>query len=116
MVPCHEPGKEHLVTALLNAKLRLIGCHIVRVGSLSEAIGHPREIYRGTILAGAYALVLILNRPSGDPAPSDADRRLTRRIHEAGQIMEISLLDHMIVGVPEAGCAPYFSFRQARLL
>ena len=114
--PCHEPEKEHLVTALLNAKLRLIGCHIVRVGSLSEAIGHPREIYRGTILAGAYALVLILNHPSGDPAPSDADRRLTRRIHEAGQIMEISLLDHVIVGVPEASCAPYFSFRQARLL
>ena len=109
--PCHEPEKEHLVTALLNAKLRLIGYHIVSVGSLNEAIAHPREIYRATILAGAYAHVLMHNHPSGDPTPSDADRRLTRKIQEAGQIVEISLLDHVIVGAPEAGCAPYFSFR-----
>ena len=104
------------MTALLNAKLRLIGYHIVSVGSLSEAIAHPRETYRATILAGAYAHVLMHNHPSGDPAPSDADRRLTRKIHEAGQIMEISLLDHVIVGAPEAGCAPYFSFREVGLL
>ena len=104
------------MTALLNAKLRLIGYHIVSVGSLSEAIANPRETYRATILAGAYAHVLMHNHPSGDPAPSDADRRLTRKIHEAGQIMEISLLDHVIVGVPEAGCAPYFSFREVGLL
>jgi DNA repair protein RadC len=114
--PCHEPKKEHLVTALLNANLRLIGYHIVSVGSLSEAVAHPCKIYRGTILAGAHAHVLMHNHLSGDPAPSDADRRLTRKIHEAGQIMEISLLDHVIVGVPEAGCAPYFSFREAGLL
>jgi DNA repair protein RadC len=50
--PCHEPEKEHLVTALLNAKLRLIGYHIVSVGSVSEAIAHPREVYRATIMAG----------------------------------------------------------------
>jgi DNA repair protein RadC len=83
---------------------------------VSEAIAQPREIYRATILAGAYAHVLIHNQPSGDPAPSEADRRLTRKIHETGQIMEISLLDHVIVGVPEADCAPYFSFREAGLL
>jgi DNA repair protein RadC len=113
--PSHEPEKEHLVTALPNAKLRLIGNHIVSVDSLSEAIAHPRE-YRATILAGAYAHVLKHNHPSGDPAPSDADRRLMRKIHEAGQIMEISLLDHVIAGVPQAGCAPYFSFREVGLL
>jgi hypothetical protein len=100
--PCHEPEKEHLVTALLNAKLRLIGYHIVSVGSLSEAIAHPREIYRATILAGAYAHVLMHNHPSGDPAPSDADRRLTRKIEEAGKIVEISLLDHVIIGGPSS--------------
>ena len=104
------------MTALLNAKLRLIGNHIVSVDSLSEAIAHPRETYRATILAGAYAHVLMHNHPSGDPAPSDADRRLTRKIHEAGQITEISLLDHVIAGVPQAGCAPYFSFREVGLL
>jgi DNA repair protein RadC len=114
--PSHESEKEHLVTALLNAKLRLIGNHVVSVDSLSEAIAHPREIYRATILTGAYAHVLMHNHPSGNPAPSDADRRLTRKIHEAGQIMEISLLDHVIAGVPKAGCAPYFSFREVGFL
>jgi DNA repair protein RadC len=76
----------------------------------------PREIYRATILAGAYAHVLMHNHPSGDPTPSDADRRLTRKIQEAGQIVEISLLDHVIVGASEPGCTPYFSFREAGLL
>jgi DNA repair protein RadC len=56
------------------------------------------------------------NHLSGDPAQSDADRRLTRKVHETGQIMEISLLDHVILGVSEAGCARYFSFREAGLL
>jgi DNA repair protein RadC len=79
-----------------------------------RAIAHPREIYRATILADAYAHVLM--HPSGDPAPSDADRWLTRKIHEADQIMEISLLDHVIAGVPKAGYAPYFGFREVRLL
>ena len=91
------------MTALLNAKLRLIGNHIVSVDSLSEAIAHPREIYRATILAGAYAHVLMHNHLSGDPAPSDADRRLTRKIHEADQIMEISLLDNVDCGRAEGG-------------
>ena len=97
-------------------RLRLIGNHIVSVEGLSEAIAHPREIYRATILAGAYAHVLMHDRPSDDPTPSDADRWLTRKIHEADQIMEISLLDHVIAGVPNARYAPYFGFREVRLL
>ena len=101
---------------VIRARLIRARVSIASVGSLSEAVVHPREIYRATILAGAYAHVLMGNHPLGDRAPSDADRRLTRKIHEAGQIMEISLLDHVIVGVPEADCAPYFSFREAGLL
>ena len=102
------------MTALLNAKLHLIGNHIVSVDSLSEATAHPRE-YRATILARADAHVLMHNHPD-DPAPSDADRRLMRKIHEAGQIMDISLLDHVIADLPQAGGAPYFSFREVGLL
>jgi DNA repair protein RadC len=104
------------VTALLNAQLRLIDNHIVSVDSLSEAVAHPREIYRATILAGAYTHLLIGNHPLGDRAPSDPDWPLTRKIHETGQIMELSLLDHVIAGVPKADCTPYFSFREAGLL
>ena len=114
--PGHEPDKEHLVAVLLNTKMRMIGYHVVSVGSLNEAIAHPREIFRAAIVAGAYALILMHNHPSGDPTPSDADRRLTRKIQEGGQIVDISLLDHIVVGTVGEGHAPYFSFRDSGLL
>jgi DNA repair protein RadC len=60
--------------------------------------------------------ILMHNHPSGEPTPSDADALLTRKIQEAGQIAEISLLDYVIVGAPEAGGAAYFSFKEAGLL
>jgi hypothetical protein len=65
--PCHEPDKEHLVAMLLNTELRMIGYHVVSVGSLNEALAHPREIFRAAILAGAYGLIVMHNHPSGDP-------------------------------------------------
>ncbi len=114
--PCHEPEKEHLVAVFLNTKLRLMAYHVVSVGSLNEAVAHPREIFRAAILAGAYALVLMHNHPSGDPTPSEADRRLTRKISEAAEIISIHLTDHVIVGTPEAGRQPYFSFKEGGLL
>ena len=110
--PCHEPDKEHLVAVLLNTKLRMIGYHVVSVGSLNEALAHPREIFRAAILAGAYALILMHNHPSGDPSPSDADRRLTKNIREAASILQINLLHHVIVGSPGMGRPAYFSFRE----
>jgi DNA repair protein RadC len=114
--PCHEADKEHLVAVLLSAKLRMIGYHVVRVGSLNEAVAHPREIFRAAILAGAYALILMHNHPSGDPSPSDADRRLTKNIREAASILQINLLDHVIVGSPGMGRPAHFSFREMGIL
>lgn len=114
--PGFEPDKEHLVAVLLNTKLRMIGYHVVSVGSLNEAVAHPREIFRAAILAGAYALLLMHNHPSGDPAPSEADRRLTHKIREAAQLLQINLLDHVIVGSPETGEPAHFSFREAGVL
>ena len=114
--PGHEPDKEHLVAVLLNTKMRMIGYHIVSVGSLNEAIAHPREIFRAAILGGAYALVLMHNHPSGDPTPSEADRRLTRKIQEGARIVDICLLDHVVVGATSAEHSPFFSFRDAGLL
>ena len=114
--PCHEADKERLVAVLLNAKLRIIGYHVVSVGSLNEALAHPREIFRAAILAGAYAMILMHNHPSGDPSPSDADRRLTKNIREAAGILQINLLDHVIVGSPDIGGPAYFSFREAGIL
>lgn len=110
--PSHEPEKEHLVAVLVNTKLRLIGYHVVSVGSVNEAIAHPREIFRTAILAGAYRIVLMHNHPSGDPEPSQADRFITNRIQEAGELLGISLLDHVIIGTPEEGRRPYYSFKE----
>lgn len=106
-----DPMKEHLVVLLLNAKLRLMGHVLVSMGALSETLAHPREVLRPCVIAAAYAFVLMHNHPSGDATPSDADRRLTMRMKEAGELMQVRLMDHVIVGD-----ATRFSFRECGLL
>ncbi len=82
------------------------------IGSLNEAVAHPREIFRAAVVASAYGIILMHNHPSGDPAPSEADKRLTRRIKEAGELLRICLTDHVIAGTTEGGRQPHFSFRE----
>jgi DNA repair protein RadC len=108
--------RERLYVLLLNTKHQLIWTEIVSVGSLNESIAHPREILRPALIHSAYGFILAHNHPSGDPAPSDADKRLTRRILEAADLLRINLIDHIIVGTPEDGRQPYFSFKENRLL
>ncbi len=112
----HERDKEHLVAILLNAKLRPLGYHVVAVGSLNECIAHPREIMRPAIVAAAYSFVLSHNHPSGDPTPSLADQRLTRKLHAAAELLEIHLLDHVIIGDAVAGNSAYYSFKESGVL
>lgn len=107
----HEPDKEHLVAIVLNTDLRPRAYHIVSVGSLNEAIAHPREVFRAAILAGGYAIALVHNHPSGNCTPSMADRRMTKQLVEAAAILQIPLLDHVIVGNPGNRRKPYFSFQ-----
>jgi DNA repair protein RadC len=78
----------------------------------------PREVFRGEILANASALVVAHNHPSGDPAPSQADLRVTRALREAAKVIEIALLDHVIVGDFKADPLGigHYSFREAGLL
>lgn len=114
--PNHEPDKEHLITVFLNTKLRVIGYHVVSVGSLNEAVAHPREIFRAAIIAGAYALVLMHNHPSGDPTPSAADLRMTRKVQQGAEIIGISLLDHVVIGTAKSEFAPFHSFQKSGLL
>lgn len=111
----HEPDKETLVSILLGTRLRPVGYHEVSRGTVNESLAHPREILRPAVIEAAHGFVLVHNHPSGDPAPSEADRRLTRRIQEAAKLIQIELLDHVIVGNP-AATPPYFSFREAALL
>ena len=106
-------SREVLKVALLDTKLRLIRLEEVAKGSLNECVAHPREIFRPAIIHSAYAVILMHNHPSGDPAPSQADHRLTRQLHEAAGLMQINFLDHVIIGSPDGGRRPFFSFREA---
>ena len=114
--PDHEPEKEILVAICLNTKLRPIGWHLIATGTVNECVAHPREIFRPPIIAAAYALVIAHNHPSGDPSPSQADRRLTSTLREASQLLQISLIDHIIVGLPQADRPGHYSFRDSGLL
>ncbi len=108
--------RESLKVLLLDTKLRLLRMEDVALGSLNECVAHPREIFRPAIVHSAYAVILVHNHPSGDPAPSQADHRLTRQLGEAAKLLQITLLDHIIIGLPDGGRSPYFSFREAGAL
>lgn len=109
--PDHEADKENLVAVALNTRLKATSWHLVALGSQNECIAHPREIFRTAIIQNAYGLILAHNHPSGDPAPSEADRRLTKRLTEAAEILQIRLLDHVVIGNPD-----HYSFREAGLI
>lgn len=108
--------RESLRVILLDTKLHLLRVHEVSLGSLNESVAHPREILQPAILYSAYAFILVHNHPSGDPLPSDADRRLTMRLREAAQLMQINMFDHIILGSADGGRKPYFSFKEAGIL
>ena len=109
-------GKESLRVVLLDAKLRLLHIEQISLGNLNECLAHPREILRPAVLHNAFAFILVHNHPSGDPAPSDADRRVTVRIADAARMLQVQFFDHVILGSPAENRAPYFSFREAGVI
>ncbi len=92
-----EKKKEHLMAFFLNARQELISKEIISIGTLTASLAHPREIFAPAIGKAAAGVILVHNHPSGDPSPSEDDMRLTQRIRQAGHIMGIELLDHVIV-------------------
>jgi len=105
--------REHFVVILVDRKNRLIGIHTVSVGSLTASVVHPREVFKVAILSNAAAILCGHNHPSGDPQPSGEDCSLTRRLVQAGQILGIEVLDHVIIG---DGAADYYSFADQGIL
>ena len=83
---------------LLDAKHRLIRDHTVSEGSLTVSIVHPREVFNLAVRESAAAVIFVHNHPSGDPQPSEEDHALTRRLTEAGEILGIRVLDHLVIG------------------
>ncbi len=90
--------REHFKVFLLNTKNQVIGVELVSMGSLNSTIVHPREVFKNPIKRSAAALILVHNHPSGDPTPSREDIELTKRLAEAGSLLGINVLDHIIIG------------------
>jgi DNA repair protein RadC len=109
-------SRESLRVVLLDTKYQLLRVEEVSNGSMNESVAHPREVFRPAMVYSAFAIVIVHNHPSGDPAPSDADYRVTRKMAEAASLLQIQLLDHVIVGNGDNGRRPYFSFREAGIL
>jgi DNA repair protein RadC len=89
--------RERFLVLLLNGRHELIRDHLVSIGSLTSSIVHPREAFLPAVRESAAAVIFAHNHPSGDPEPSDEDRRLTERLVEAGSILGIRVLDHVVV-------------------
>lgn len=90
--------REEFRILLLDTKHGVTGVHTVSIGSLNTAIVHPREVYKAALLANAFAIIALHNHPSGDPTPSPEDFALTKRLNEAGGILGVRLLDHVVIG------------------
>jgi DNA repair protein RadC len=90
--------KEHFVCLFLNTKNHVIGQETLSMGSLNASIVHPREVFRAAIKRSSAALICVHNHPSGDPTPSPEDIQITHRLVEAGAIIGIEVLDHVIIG------------------
>ncbi|ACD94251.1 RadC family protein [Trichlorobacter lovleyi] len=103
--------KELFLTLLLDGKNRITRKVQVSEGSLNQSIVHPREVFAPAVRESAAAVIFIHNHPSGDPAPSREDHEITRRLNEAGEILGIKVLDHIIIGD-----GAYFSFVESGLL
>jgi DNA repair protein RadC len=90
--------KELFVVLLLSTKNHVLAMPTLAVGTLSASVVDPRDLFREAINHNAASVVLVHNHPSGDPAPSDEDIALTRKMIEAGKLLDISVLDHLIIG------------------
>jgi DNA repair protein RadC len=93
---------EHFSVILLNTRRKLIRIEQITQGTLDTLLVHPREVFKSAIAAGAAAIVLVHNHPSGDPTPSEADIKVTRDLIRAGQLLKIDVLDHVILGRPSS--------------
>ena len=111
LLALHEEPEEHFCILCLNTKNKIVGVHTISIGSLNATIVHPREVFKAAMLNNASAIICLHNHPSGDPEPSREDIETTRRLVEAGKIMGIEVLDHVIIGEQR-----YFSMKERCLM
>ncbi|WP_395744880.1 RadC family protein [Prosthecobacter sp.] len=110
-------GHESVRIILVNTKFAVIRSEEVFRGSLNQCVAEPRDLLRKVIIHNAFGYILVHNHPSGDPASSEADRSLTRRLRDASSAIGSPLLDHVIIGTPSPSREqPYFSFKEHGML
>ena len=93
-----DKKKEYFLALLLDTRSHLIKAAEISIGSLDTSIVHPREVFKEAIAASAASVIFVHNHPSGDPEASEDDIQLTKRLTEAGEIVGIAVLDHIIIG------------------
>ena len=91
-------NKEHFIALFLDTKNRIIGEELVSVGTLNASVIHPREVFNPAIKAAASSVVIVHNHPSGDCKPSKEDEEVTKMLCDAGDLLGIKVLDHVIIG------------------
>jgi DNA repair protein RadC len=106
-----DERQEIFIVILLDTKNRFLSEKRISIGTLNQSIVHPRDVFHAAIRESAASVLLIHNHPSGDPTPSEEDRMLTYRMVQAGQLLGIRVLDHMIIGDGR-----YFSFCDEKCL
>ena len=104
-----DQDKEHFYVMHLDVKSRVKMVELVSLGTLESSLVHPRETFRRAIVAGSVSIIVAHNHPSGEVEPSDADTKTTHSLFEAGKILGITLLDHVIFANDK-----FFSFRENR--
>lgn len=90
--------REQFIVVCLDSKCQPTAIHVCIIGTLNTSLVHPREVFKVAILSNASSILIAHNHPSGDPEPSNEDVQITKRINEAGNIMGIKLVDHIIIG------------------
>ena len=98
VIKASEYAEENLWLITLNTKNNITGIFTVSTGSLNDSIVHPREVFKRAMLQNAASIIICHNHPSGDATPSAEDINITKRLHEAGEILGIKLLDHIVAG------------------
>jgi DNA repair protein RadC len=108
---------ESIRVVSLNTKYKLLGIDEISRGTLNESLFHPREAFRPALARQAYAIILAHNHPSGNPAPSLADKQITRILKQAGDLLQVEVFDHIVLGAPHPNQPqPWFSFREHGLI
>lgn len=103
-------AKEHFKIIMLNTRNKVIGIGEISVGTLDASLVHPREVFEEAIKHHSSSVILVHNHPSGDTEPSDDDLKMTKRLKEVGEILGISVLDHIIIGKDS-----YYSFKDKKI-